>query len=191
MIKTIRNNGKLNKYIKDTIEDAGIEVKVAPELCTEQYVGIKVDDYYNDQHLDGETPKSVDYIVPVDCECNSYVLYILEFKNVNEPRNIINSEIRDKFDTAINRFLKNDFSDIFEKDQFKYRDMKLYLVTTAYKKAMEYGSYEAYLNILKKVKGRDTLELDIGLASRPYRFRNMVRYIQKEVPPNPLIKRIT
>ena len=46
------------------------------------------------------------------------------------------------------------------------------------------------MNILKKVKGRDTLELDIGLASRPYRFRNMVRYIQKEVPPNPLIKRI-
>lgn len=190
MIKAIRDNRKLKHCITDEIEDAGIKIKVAADLSAEQYVGIKVDDYYGNLHLGGETPKAVDYIVPVDCECDAYVLYILEFKNVSGPNLLSTKDIQEKFDTAINRFMKLEFSSIFENDRFRYKDMKLYLVTTAYKKAMQYGNYEAYINVLKKVRGRDTLEIDRVLSARLYEFRGMVRYIQKEIPPNPVIQRI-
>ena len=106
MIQTIKKEGKLKKYLYHEIEDAGISVSVDARLSEDEYIGIKIDDYYMGlrQKI---TPKAVDFIVTVDCECDWYTLYILEFKNVSRPPTT--REIHEKFDTAINDFMSNEF----------------------------------------------------------------------------------
>ena len=77
MIKTIKNDAQLCNYTTHQIEDAGIEVAIDDTLDKEQYIGIKIDDYYMGLNLQGETPKAVDFIVAVDCTCDSYMFFIL------------------------------------------------------------------------------------------------------------------
>lgn len=190
MIQKITNEKRLKKYIGHKLEDAGIEVSVENGLTEEDYIGIKVDNYYMGLKLQGMTPKAVDYIVAVDCSCDNYVLYIMEFKKTNSPGGYTTSDIREKFDTAINRFMKEDFKDIFECDRFKYKDIKLYLVTTAYYEAMKYDNYEQFVRIKKIVENKDTLGNDLYLSMKPFCFRGMPLKIQREIPPNPIIRKI-
>lgn len=190
MINKITNNAKLKKYTTHKIEDSGIEVKVDTELNDDQYIGIKIDDYYMGLNLQGLTPKAVDYIVVVDCTCDNYVLYIMEFKKTNSPGAYTTTDISEKFDTAINRFLKQDFKDIFECDRYKYKEIQLYLVTTAYREAMKYGNYEEFVRVKKIVDNKDTLGNDLYLSTKMFYFRGKVLRIQREIPPNPIIRRI-
>lgn len=155
MIQTIKKNRKLANYTGHQLEDAGIEVEVDKSLSQEEYIGIKVDNYYMGLRLGGETPKAVDFIVAVDCQCNSYVLYILEFKNVSSPRGYTTKEIWEKFDTAI-----------------------------------ECRNYQDYIRILGKINQRDTLVNDQSLATKKFVFRNRILAIEREIPPNPVIRRI-
>ena len=83
MISLITNDKVLKYFLHYEIEDAGVSVKVNETLSSRDYVGIKVDDYYCSLKLD-KTPKSVDFIITVDCQCNSYLLYIIEFKKIKE-----------------------------------------------------------------------------------------------------------
>ena len=187
MLQTIQKEGKLKKYLYHEIEDAGISVSVDARLSEDEYIGIKIDDYYMGlrQKI---TPKAVDFIVTVDCECDWYTLYILEFKNVSRPPTT--REIHEKFDTAINDFMSNEFKEIFLSDKVKYREIFLYLVTTAYQKAVEMGSFDQYRKLRNKMKQRDSLWVDDALSGRLYRFRGKVYRIQREVPPNPVIRRV-
>lgn len=187
MIQTIENNNNLRKYVHRNIEDAGVRVNVESSLREQEYIGVKVDDYYMGQHLGGETPKAVDFIVAVDCGLDWYALYILEMKDTNS---YTTAEIEEKFDTAINRFMQEDYKEIFLNDKYKYRSIKLYLVTTAYKAALNYPNFEAYLEIKRKVDNKDTLQLDRYQGNRLYRFRKWILRIEKEIPPNPLICKI-
>ena len=57
MIKTIKNDAQLCNYTTHQIEDAGIEVAIDDTLDKEQYIGIKIDDYYMGLNLQGEHQK--------------------------------------------------------------------------------------------------------------------------------------
>ena len=188
MIRTILNEKNLKDCLHYRIEDAGIEVAVDPKLTKEQYVGIKVDDYYAGLHQ-GIIPMSVDFVVPVDCECDSYVLYVLEFKRVGNPPST--REIHQKFDTTMNDFIMSRFKDIFLNSRYKYKSVFLYLVTTAYQKAAKLGSFKKYEELTRKMKAKDTLFADSTLSEKPYIFLGKAYYIQREVPPNPFICRMT
>lgn len=190
MIENICKNRKLEKYLGHHIEDAGMVVKVDSSLSEKEYIGIKVDDYYGGLHLGKETPKAVDFVVAVDCQCQAYALYVLELKNVSRPKAYTKKEICEKFDTAINRFLKRDFSDIFLNDRYKYKAIKLYLVTSAYKEAMNSKNYEEYRKMLQKANKKDSLTKDQYLSDKPFLFRKKVLHIEREIPPNPVIRRI-
>lgn len=190
MIQAIANNSKLKKFTGHVIEDAGISVGIEPGLTTADYIGVKVDEYYMSLKLGGETPKAVDFIVAVDCQCSAYVLYIIEFKNTSSPQQYTTKDIFDKFDTAINRFMSVDFKDIYENPRIKYKDIKLYLVTSAYKEAMKYPNFKTYLMIRGKINQKDTLVNDMTLSSRPYVFRGTNYKIEREIPPNPVISRL-
>lgn len=171
MIQTIEKNRKLNKYIYRTIEDAGVEVKVDDNLKENEYLGIKVDEYYMGQHLGGETPKAVDFIVTVNCGLDWYALYVLEMKDTGS-------------------YTTKEIEEIFLNDKYKYKSIKLYLITTAYKAALKYNNYLEWLNIQQRINGKDTLRYDRYLGTKLYRFRKSICRIEKEIPPNPLIQKI-
>ena len=191
MIQQINQTDGLKKYITHEIEDAGLAVAVDSKLNLDEYIGIKVDDYYMVLHLRGETPKAVDFIVTVDCQCDAYCLYILELKNVKSPKGYTTKDIIEKFETAIDRFIKEDFKEIFLNDKYKYKEIKLYLVTSAYGRALGQKNYQSYIELLRKINQKDTLTNDWTLSNKLFKFQKRILRIEREIPPNPVIKRIT
>ena len=187
MITAITREKRLKKCLHWDIVDEGVQIDVNPGLTKAEYVGIKVDDYYKDKHLK-VIPKAVDFIVAVDCECDWYALYILELKGVK--RTTGTKAIHEKFTNTIEQFMTEEFKDIFLNDRFKYRDVKLYLVTTSYKKAVALGKFDEYQRIRNKVNAKDTLANDSTLSDKLYFFRVRYYRIEREVPPNPLICKI-
>lgn len=185
MIRVIEKEQRLKNCLHRQIEDAGIKVDVDPTLVESKYIGIKVDDYYQGLH-EKIIPKAVDFIVAVDCECSWFVLYILELRGVK--RTCSSKEIQEKFDTAINLFMQEEFGHIFLNDSFKYKDVFLYLVTTSYQRAVELGKFDEYLALRAKLNAKDSLANDSILTTKPYKFRGKYYFIQREVPPNPLIR---
>lgn len=171
MIQQINQTDGLKKYITHEIEDAGLAVAVDSKLNLDEYIGIKVDDYYMGLHLRGETPKAVDFIVTVDCQCDAYCLYILELKNVKSPKGYTTKDIIEKFETAIDRFIKEDFKEIFLNDKYKYKEIKLYLVTSAYGKALGQKNYQSYIELLRKINQKDTLTNDWTLSNKLFKFQ--------------------
>lgn len=188
MLQKLKNEKKLVLYQYSIIEDAGITVEVDSNLSTEQYIAIKVDDYYAGLH-EAVIPASVDYIVVVDCECNWYRLYILELKNVRSTpstKSIIN-----KFENTIEDFIKTRFNDIFLNDKYKYKDIRLYLVTSSYQKAKEMGQFDKYIALRKRIKAKDTLSNDSTLSQKIFQIKGKICRIERECPPNPIIKKLT
>lgn len=191
MIQKIKNCKELIPYLQEKIEDEGIGVGIDADLKAEELAIIKVDDFYNSLHLK-EPPKSIDFCVAVDCECDWYILYLLELKNVNSPKKLIVKDIHGKFENTIQDFLTERFGWIFLADQFKYRDIKLYLVSDAYGVSGKYGTYAEYKKIWEKkqkVLNRDSLRVDFNLGSKLFRFRGKIVKISYDIPPNPIIRR--
>ena len=193
MVQLIKNCRELIPYLRVKIEDEGIEVGIDENLMPEELAIIKIDDYYNDLHL-RFPPKSVDFGVVVDCECDWYVLYLLELKNVNSPKRLNVRDIQEKFQDTICDFLSERFGEIFLADQYKYKDIKLYLVSDAYGLAGKYGTYAEYKKIREKkqkIHNKDSLRVELSLGSKMFRFRGKIVRISYDIPPNPIIRRIS
>lgn len=189
MVNMIKRDARLVPYLRKVIEDSGIEVNVDPALKDEDYAAIKVDDYYAGLNLQW-TPKAVDFVVAVDCQCDWFALYILEFKNVNGPDKLNITEIQEKFSNTLNLFLGDTFSGIFQNNRFKYRGIKLYLVSDAYGAVGTYNNHAEYLAFREKINRRDSLKVDMSLSSKLYRFRGKIVRIEYDIPPNPVITRM-
>lgn len=185
----IKREARLAPYLKTALEDAGIEVQVDPSLTDQDYAAIKVDEYYSGLRL-AMTPKAVDFLAIVDCQCDWFAMYILEFKNVSGPEKLNISDIQEKFSNTINLFLKDSFSNIFLNDRFKYKAIKLYLVSDAYNEVGNFKNHSEYLSFRQKINKRDSLRVDVALSSKLYKFRGKILKIEYDIPPNPVITRL-
>lgn len=184
----IKKDAHLVPYLRTTIEDAGIEVGIDPKLSPNDFAAIKVDDFYAGLKM-ATSPKTVDYVVTVDCQCDSFAMYILELKNVNGPDKLDIRAIQEKFCNTIQHFLSDTFSYIFLNDRFKYKKIMLYLVSDAYCEVGRFANHSEYLKIREKVNRKDTLKVDLSLSSKLYRFRGKILKIEYDIPPNPIITR--
>lgn len=189
MVNMIKRDARLVPYLKTIIEDAGISVDVDPNLREEDYAAIKVDDYYSGLNLQ-RTPKTVDFVVVVDCQCDWFVMYILEFKNVNGPEKLNLSDIQEKFTNTFDLFLNDAFGNIFKNDRFKYKGIKLYLVSDAYGAVGSFNNHAEYLAFRERINRKDSLKVDLNLGSKLYRFRGKIVKIEYDIPPNPVIRRL-
>lgn len=188
MIRMIKNDLRLRPYLAERLYDAGIEVGIDPSLSQDDYAAVKVDDYYDGRHMSNQ-PKAVDFVVTVDCECNWYVLYILELKNVKNQEGLNIPDIQEKFANTLKLFLQGDFRNIFENDRFKYRAVKLYLVSDAYHEGERFQDHGKAAYVRERM-GVDTLKVDVALTQRIYKFRGKLVRIQYDIPPNPIIRKI-
>lgn len=188
MVNMIKREAQLAPYLKNSLEDAGIEVRLDTSLSDRDYAAIKVDEYYSGLRM-AITPKAVDFLVVVDCQCDWFAMYILEFKNVNGPEKLNIADIQEKFSNTINMFLKDTFSHIFLNDRFKYKNIKLYLVSDAYNEVGNFKTHSEYLAFRQKINKRDSLRVDVALSSKLYKFRGKILKIEYDIPPNPVITR--
>lgn len=190
MIQQIKTDLTLIPYLVNKLEDAGLEVGISPNVSTDDYAAIKVDDYYNGLRIN-PTPKSIDFLIVVDCECNTYVMYMLELKNVNAPSGINKRDIYEKFKNTIEDFIKKRYCSIFLNDRYKYKDIKLYLVSDCYHLSNSFSTYEQFRDLNKKIGKRDSLKVDFSLTFKPFRLKGKILIIEYDFPPNPIVSRIT
>lgn len=189
MVNMIKKDAHLVPYLTTTIEDTGIEVGLDQRLCPDDFAAIKVDGYYAGLKI-STPPKAVDFVVIVDCQCDSFSMYILELKNVNGPGKLNIVDIQEKFSNTINLFLSDTFSYIFLNDRFKYKKIKMYLVSDAYGEAGNFANHSEYLRFRDKVNKKDTLKVDMSLSEKLYRFRGKILKIEYDIPPHPIITRL-
>ena len=188
MIETIKREVRLagclkrdyeNPWLEDEKENPPTEreklrVTIDASLQDTDYVAIKVDDYYNDLRLKN-TPSAVDFLVTVDCLDNRYALYLLELRNVKKPEYLRLPKVQNKFSNTLSKFMEDTFSGIFCNDRFKYRRIRLSLVSND--------------DVIQKVK--DSLLTDAALSVKPFSFRGRPLTLKFDSSPNPLIRRIT
>ena len=127
---------------------------------------------------DAKTPPAADCLILVKCEKDCYNLYLVELKNINSPKRFKISNIKDKFKTVIEDFMKNRFGDIFLNEE--YCSFKCYFATNPYNFQRTQSEFE------KKIKLRG-LKLESLLSMKPLRFKNKTAIINP-VLPNPLIE---
>lgn len=188
MVDMIKRDARLVPYLKTQLEDAGIEVGIDQALQEKEIAAIKVDEYYAGQKM-ATTPKAVDYVVVVDCQCDWFAMYILELKNVDSPYGLNIADIQEKFSNTINLFLSDTFANIFLNDSFKYKGIKLYLVSDAYGEVGTFANHAEYLKFRERINKKDSLKVDMSLSSKLYRFRGKILRIEYDIPPNPIITR--
>ncbi len=169
MINKIKDTEALKPFITDECEENKIFVNMADDIPQNNYLVIKVDRYYNSLNL-SDTPPSVDCLVLLKCADSSYVLYLVELKNIKRPRRFKIDNIRDKFKTTIDDFMSTRFKDIFHSEKLPIKDLRLYFVTNLY-----------------KTPRKDTTKMDSLLSRLPFEFRGKIKQIEPELP-NPLIK---
>ncbi|MCL2253541.1 MAG: hypothetical protein FWC09_03780 [Lachnospiraceae bacterium] len=190
MIQMIKTNKKLVPHLSEIIEDEGIYVDISNKIKDDEIVIIKVDDYYKSLKQNHGL-KSVDFIVVVDCACNTFAMYLLEFKNIKKPKNLKFGEINEKFKNTIDDFLSIRFENIFDNDKFRYKKIFLYLVSDLYKDRGDHENFEEYIKYRKKIGKKDTLKTEMNLANKLYKFRNHLLRIEFDFPPNPIICKVT
>jgi hypothetical protein len=111
LLRKIKNDPILSQYIREECEDEGICVNLDSRISKEDFLIIKVDDYYND--LPHVVPKSPDCLIIQRCKEGGYAITIVELKSSNDARRF-NSNILQKFETCLYDFIDNRFRFIFD-----------------------------------------------------------------------------
>ena len=112
MIARIKAHPELSKYIVAACCENGICAEIDPSIPKENVVIIKVDSYYNAKvKAEGiKVPPSPDCLIIRQCERGKgFGLAIVELKNAFTSDGFSVENLRAKFDTALNRFIKQDF----------------------------------------------------------------------------------
>ena len=58
----------------------------------------------------------------------------------------------------------------------------------------KYATYAEYKKVMEKrqkIQSRDSLRVDVHLGSKPFKFRGKYLKISYDIPPNPIIRRIS
>jgi hypothetical protein len=153
---------------------------------------VKVDDYYNSNLKPPNIPPSADFLISVDCTKSRYVLYIIEFKNISSPKRFDIKNIYEKFKTTIYDFMSNRFADIYTNKNYEIIDLLIYFIADPYRlKKAGVSSYPQY-KANKLARGKtDSTRIDNLLSQKPFKFREKYYLIKYDLPPNPIIKKLT
>ncbi|MDM8548897.1 hypothetical protein QUF72_02420 [Desulfobacterales bacterium HSG2] len=132
MFDVIREDDDLWGLERGECEENDIGVKFDKNLTDNRYLILKIDAYYSSSRTHNPPP-SVDCLIIVRCDIRDhYDFYLTELRDVKSPKGIRTREIENKFATAIERFLKKDFADIFLGENYYLNNSRLCLVTDAY-----------------------------------------------------------
>ncbi|NQV19151.1 MAG: hypothetical protein HQ534_11495 [Armatimonadetes bacterium] len=181
MISVIRNHPVLKEIVVDSCIENNVGATISPNINKDDFIILKIDNYYNSLFL-ADTPKSVDCLIILRCEDNTFRLFIIELRDIKNLAGFSVKEIYQKFKTTINDFLRERFNEFFFSDNYDIKDLKLLFITDPLN--MQNRKYT--LNQIKnRTKGTKIENL---LLMRPFKFGNRYYSISYEVP-NPIIQK--
>jgi hypothetical protein len=173
MINKIKNTKALQPFITDKCEENEVAAEMDETIHPDNYLVLKVDNYYNSLHL-ANTPPSVDCLVPLKCRDNGFIIHLIELKKIKRPGSFSVKNLYKKFKTTIENFMAKRFKNIFHNEKYyTIKRLELYFVTSSYD---------------EKIRRKEgTTRMDTLLARPPFRFMRK-KYQIKHKLPNPIIK---
>lgn len=179
MIDAIIQHPVLNNIIRETCSDNGLFVEIDGNLLnngcldSERIIILKTDAYYS-SHIMHNPPPSVDCIIVVKCQDESYKFYIVELRNCTGTSLIKTGIIEHKFKTIADDFFTKQFPAIFSTKEYSIRSVKLWLVTDPFKTGKL--NEEQYK---KKIKGS---VIEQYLSIKPLRILGKIALITPILP---------
>ena len=169
LIQKIQEDPVLSKFLCDNCEENGVGINMGSEVKREDFIIIRVDEYYN--KLVQNPPKSPDCLIIQHCGGNRFVLYLIELKDIKSLKTEKMSDIRDKFQECFNDFMSDRFRLYFYDLGYDFT-IKLFFITDPKETKID--------------KGKAT-RMDSLLALKQPRFANRIYPIKHKIP-NPIIQ---
>lgn len=172
MFDAIINNPDLFSIRREECSENGVCVEFCDEIGgAENYIILKVDDYYNTSNF-ATPPKAVDCLIVIKRD-HGYEIVLVELKNVSSTKSIKPGEIEPKFLSTIQDFMGSDFSDIFSGD-YDLVGFKTLLVADPWGWAnLDSETFK------RRIKGS---LIDRYLMRKPLVFRGLSSQIKVEMP---------
>ncbi len=124
-INRIKNDPILSHFICDNCSENDISVTFDQRINKEEYVIIKVDDYYNSLNRE-RPPPSPDCLIVLKCNDIEYSLSIVELKAIKNSQGFTFDNMIGKFETCVYDFIEHKFSELLFID---YKRIKLFFVS--------------------------------------------------------------
>ena len=171
LIQKIQEDPILSKFLCDDCEENGVGINIGSEVKREDFIIIKVDDYYKENERSNDRPKSPDCLIIQHCGENRFVLYLVELKDIESLKTERMGDIRDKFQHCFSDFMSDRFRLYFYDLGYDFT-IKLFFITDPRETKVD--------------KGKAT-RMDSLLALRQPRFANRPYPIKHKIP-NPIIQ---
>lgn len=114
-LESIHTHPDLSKIITKKCSENGICVTFDSSIGEDDYIILKVDDFYNSLGLE-KTPPSPDCLILLKCVNGGYGLTIVELKSISNSKGFSLENLIGKFNTCINDFIENRFGKILNMD---------------------------------------------------------------------------
>ncbi|MCU0470511.1 MAG: hypothetical protein MUF58_18125 [Arcicella sp.] len=171
LIQKIQEDPILSKFLCDDCEENGVGINIGTEVKRDDFIIIRVDEFYNKTVHDDSRPKSPDCLIIQHCGNNRFVLYLIELKAIKSLKTENMGDIRDKFQNCFSDFMSDRFREYFYNTDYEFV-IKLYFISDPRETKID--------------KGKAT-RMDSLLALRQPRFANRI-YPIKPKNPNPIIQ---
>jgi hypothetical protein len=171
LIQRIQGDPILSKFLCDDCEENGVGINIGTEVQRDDFIIIRVDEFYKDTVRNNSRPKSPDCLIIQHCGDNRFVLYLIELKAIKSLKTETMSDIRDKFQNCFSDFMSDKFREYFYDTDYEFV-IKLYFISDPRETKID--------------KGKAT-RMDSLLALRQPRFANRI-YPIKPKTPNPIIQ---
>lgn len=125
MIDRVKKSTRLQPYVVEECSENGVCVTFSEDIHRDDYVIIKVDGYYNSLNIE-KRPASPDCLIIRRCQNGGYGLTLVELKDVSTSSSFTVENMREKFNTCFNDFIKKEFRELLDVD---YKDVKIFFVS--------------------------------------------------------------
>ena len=181
MINKLRSFPELSSFFTTSLFENGIGVVINPSMNNSEYLAINVDNYYHHIGLKN-IPCIIDLLIIGKESLNdNFHIFLIEMKNIKRPKSFSVQNIYKKFETAIDDFMINRYSDPFLKPQYKIIRCKLFFISDVYHLSQKGFSDQEIKSFLSGTK------IAILQSLAPFKYRDFYLTIEYKIP-NPLLE---
>lgn len=181
LVAALKNDPLLGPYLKSACVERGMAATISPDIAPEDIVIISPDEYYNSpiglaSHQ--PTPKSPDCLVVVKCHNGEFLIFVVELRDIGSPKGFTPTEIRSKFLTCLNDFMRGVLGAHFNRDDIVLQQPRLLFVSDPYNQRQGAAPSSRY---------NQSTRMDALLTLPPLRFDRYFLAIEPHIN-DPLIR---
>jgi len=179
MLEIINAKQELIPFFTKCLLENDVGVIIDSTMPVDSYIAIDIDKYYH-KHVT-PTPEIADILIVAQklSQKEKYHIYIVEMKKAKRLKSIRVKNIRGKFETAIEDFMKKRYEDIFMDDSHHIKIFRLFFVADVNKMKEKYTPEQ-----IKSFLGNTKIKTFWSM--QPFEYRGFKAIIEYE-PPNPLL----